>query len=82
MAMPNFKLNVRTPVGALADAQGFNAPDLDAAMDEARESARELWTEGARKGEDRSEWVIEILDAHGRVARSCVFKTMVSGAKA
>jgi hypothetical protein len=80
--MPSFKLSIRTLVDTTADEQGFNAPDLDAAMDEARESARELWAEGSRIGEDRSDWVVEIRDSHGRVMRACTFQALLSGVRA
>jgi hypothetical protein len=72
--MPYFKLSVRTPTNAISDAEGFSAPDLDAAMDEARESAAELWADGLRLGEDRTEWSVQIMDQFGRAVRTLPLK--------
>ena len=68
--MPYFKLSVRTPTNTIQDAEGFSAPDIDAAMDEARESAAELWADGIRLGEDRSGWTVQILDEYSRPVRT------------
>lgn len=79
--MPYFKLSVRTPTNTVQDAEGFSAPDIDAAMDEARESAAELWADGLRLGEDRTQWSMQIIDQYGRTVRTLALKATDANAR-
>src|SRR5829696_4297646 len=58
-----YYFNVRTDVGVLKeDREGLTLPDLKAALYEALALARQRLVAGDRKGKDRRDWQIEIMD--------------------
>jgi hypothetical protein len=58
-----YYFNVRTDVGVLKeDPKGLTLPDLKAALYEALALARRSLVAGVRKGKDRRDWQVEIMD--------------------
>ena len=58
-----YYFNVRTDVGVLKeDPEGLPLPDLKAALYEALGKARRSLALGDRKGKDRRDWQVEIMD--------------------
>ena len=58
-----YYFNVRTDVGVLKeDPEGLTLPDLKAALYEALALARQSLVAGDRKGKNRRDWQIEIMD--------------------
>src|SRR5215208_4249510 len=58
-----YYFNVRTDVGVLKeDPEGLTLPDLKAALYEALALARRSLVAGDRKGKDRRDWQVEIMD--------------------
>jgi len=67
--MPHFYLNIRKLNELVEDLEGQDFVDLAAAHNEAIVAAREIMSDGVRKGnrpEDRSRF--EIMDADGCIA--------------
>jgi len=58
-----YYFNIRTDVGVLKeDPDGLTLPDLKAALYEALALARRSLVAGDRKGKDRRDWQVEIMD--------------------
>src|SRR4051794_25002864 len=74
--MPTYYLNVNG-FESFRETEGFEAPDLAAALKDAHEGARELWAEGIRLGEDRRHWSMDITDEGGTVLGNVRFEDTV-----
>jgi hypothetical protein len=70
-------LSIHTGECLLADLEGSDVNEFDEALHEAVVSARELWAEGIRKGEDRSHWAIVITRMAGDTVQVLPFMDAV-----
>jgi hypothetical protein len=75
--MPRFMLSIHTGESLLTDLEGSDVTEFDEALHEAVASARELWAEGIRKGEDRSHWAIVITRTAGDTVQVLPFMDAV-----
>lgn len=75
--MPRYFLNIRDGETFVADEEGRHFPDLDHAVEEARQSARDLLADQLRAGQKLDGQLIEIADASGRVLRQVTFKSVM-----
>ena len=75
--MPRFFFNIRRGVEYIVDPDGTDLPDLDAAVDEALEDARELLSEIVRLGNLVDGQAFEIADETGVIVRTVPFKDAV-----
>jgi hypothetical protein len=66
-AMPKFFFNIVDDACLIEDHEGMELPDLEAARNEARESARELLADALRAHKDVDGRRIEIANARGDV---------------
>lgn len=57
-----YYFNVRSTVGLTEDPEGLTCPNMKAALEVASALARRCLAEGRRKGEDRVEWQVEVMD--------------------
>jgi hypothetical protein len=65
--MPIYFFHIRGGEAQLDDKEGTDLPDLEVAMREARESAREIAADNLRAKEDVDSRRIEVADSDGRV---------------
>jgi hypothetical protein len=65
--MPIYFFHIRGGEAQAEDKEGTDLPDLEAAMREARESAREIVADNLRAKEDVDSRRIEVADSDGRV---------------
>ena len=75
--MPKYFLNIRDGEAFVPDEEGRYFPDLDHAIEEARQSARELLADQLRAGQKLDGQRIEIVDDRGRVLRQVIFKSVL-----
>lgn len=72
--MPRFYLHIRDGGRLIADPDGSDLPDLDAARAEALASAREILAEKVKVGGVLNGQRIEITDAAGAVLATVPFR--------
>ena len=65
--MAIYFIHVRTPTGLIRDLEGFDLPELSAALAEATDAARELMSEAVLAGRDISDRAMEITNEKGEV---------------
>ena len=75
--MPRYFLNIRDGEAFVPDEEGRYFPDLDHAVEEARQSARDLLADQLRAGEKLDGQRIEIVDSSGRVLHQVTFKSVI-----
>lgn len=75
--MPRFFFNIRNGDELIADPDGTDLPDLDAAVEEALNDARELLSEIVKLGNLVDGQAFEIADETGKVVRTVSFKDAV-----
>lgn len=75
--MPIYFFNVRDDAHFLPDKEGTELPDLDAAFEEARASAREIAADILRTNEVIDGRQIEISDGDGKVLGSVPIREVV-----
>lgn len=57
-----YYFNVRSDGALMDDPEGSTLPNTEAAIDQALALARDSLADGARNGEDRRSWHVEIMD--------------------
>jgi hypothetical protein len=67
--MPRYYLHLRTGDALQRDPDGFEAPNVDAAVAEARRVIREVRDDWAEQGIDMSRMAFEIADDRGRLVQ-------------
>lgn len=80
--MPLFYLHIRDGEALIADPDGSDLPDLDAARAEALAGAREILAGKLKLGEVLDGQRIEIADAAGEVLATVPFKDAIRLARA
>jgi hypothetical protein len=75
--MPRYFLHIRDGDRYIADDEGSDLPDLDAARAEAVLGAREIMAEKLRAGEVLNGETIEITDAEGVVLEVVTFRSVL-----
>ena len=68
--MPKFHFNIRDDRGLMPDDEGMELGDLEAARNEALESARELLADAIRAHKDVDNMQIEIANEDGEVIQT------------
>jgi hypothetical protein len=77
--MPTFYFHLATPGHLIVDEEGRNLSGLDAAREEAIESAREIIEGSAREGADVRGYAFNVTDEHGEQVMVYDFKNLVNG---
>jgi hypothetical protein len=65
--MPRFRFNIRKGDSLVPDREGMELVDLEAARDEARNTALDIIMDQARKGEGTAGQKVEIEDEDGKI---------------
>jgi hypothetical protein len=64
--MPIYYFNIRAGEDLIRDEEGTDLPDIETAISEARQSARDLAIEELRNGQKVDGRCIEIVDSEGK----------------
>lgn len=75
--MPCFHFNIRNGAELIRDDEGRVLPDIEAARDEARSSAKELAAQEYRETHHVDGRIIEITDAQGRVIETLPLRSVL-----
>lgn len=76
--MPKFFLHIEQARGRVEDREGGDYCDLDAARDDAIESAREIMSERVRNGEEADGSCFVIVDETGRTMEVVPFESTIA----
>ena len=76
--MPFYRFEFRDETGTQT-MPDIDLPDLDAAYEEAKRSARDLLVEATMKGEERTGWACRVYDQGGQLILSVDFEDVVAG---
>ena len=79
--MPLFYFHLRVGKERYPDDLGVEFSDLDAAYFDAFASAKEMWTELLKDGEDPTTRSFEIADADGKLLLTLPFKEVLEAAQ-
>lgn len=75
--MPNYYFHIRSSAGLIRDPEGIELPDLDAALAEAKRSARELLADLLKEDAVLDGQTFEISDADGLVLARLPFRSVL-----
>lgn len=75
--MPNYYFHIRSSAGLIRDPEGIELPDLDAALAEAKRSARELLADLLKEDAILDGQTFEISDADGLVLARLPFRSVL-----
>jgi hypothetical protein len=75
--MPRYFFNLRDGDEFVPDEEGRHFPDLQHALEEARQSARDILAEQLRLGQKLDGQFIEIANETGAVLEKVTFKSVV-----
>jgi hypothetical protein len=65
--MALYFIHVQTPTALIEDVEGFDLPNLSAALAEATDAARELMSEAVLDGRDISDQAMRITNGEGQI---------------
>lgn len=65
--MAIYFIHVQTPTAVIRDLEGFDLPELSAALAEATDAARELMSEAVLEGRDISDRAMQIANEKGQI---------------
>ena len=75
--MPRFFLHYREPDDLIADEEGLELPDLNAARREAARAGRDILAEKVQLQQELNHDAIEIADESGRVLETIALKDLI-----
>ena len=75
--MPLYYFHIRSSAGLIRDPEGIELPDLDAALAEAKRSARELLADLLKEDAVLDGQTFEISDADGLVLARLPFRSVL-----
>ncbi len=73
-----YYFNIRSDRTLIEDPEGLTLPDLKAALREALTLARQSLREGDRRGENRRDWRVEIMDRENEHVMTVAFGEVYS----